>query len=197
MTLIYVLYLFAKNIVGGNYMRVYLLLANGFEEMEVTYPISILRVAEYEVVTVSISDSKCVVGSHGVHIVADAMFDEIDMYNADAIILPGGQPGTDNLASFEPLQAVIEYDSENKVVAAICAAPSILGNMGLLKHKEATCYPGYESALDDAVVSSSKVVTDGNIITASGPGGAKEFAFAIVNQLGTDAEHDKVVKIYR
>lgn len=169
-------------------MKVYIFLANGFEEMEVTFPISILRTAELDVVSVSITDSTYVVGSHGINIIADAVFSEIDPYNADAIILPGGQPGTENLAKFSPLKDVISYYEKNKIIAAICAAPSILGEMKLLVGKKAVCYPGYESKLIGATVETESFVVDNNIITAKGPGAAKSFSYAIIEKmLGLDA----------
>lgn len=169
-------------------MKVYIFLANGFEEMEVTFPISILRAAELDVVSVSISDSTYVVGSHGINIITDTVFSEIDPYNADAIILPGGQPGTENLAKFHPLKDVISYYEKHKIIAAICAAPSILGEMELLVGKKAVCYPGYESKLIGATIETETVVVDNNIITAKGPGAAKKFSYAIIQKmLGTNA----------
>lgn len=177
-------------------MKVYVFLANGFEELEVAYPVSILRAAGFDVVTVSIMGTEKVIGSHGISIIADATYGEINAFDADAIILPGGQPGTDNLHEFEQLRKVILHYGRNKVVAAICAAPLILGEIGLLEGKTAICYPGYEFALKGAKISNLKVVTDGNIITAIGPGVAKEFAFAIVKRLGTIEQYDKIGKLY-
>lgn len=175
-------------------MKVYIFLANGFEEMEVAFPISILRTAGLNVVSVSISDTSDVVGSHGISIIADTVYSEIDPYNADAIILPGGQPGTENLSKFYPLKDVISYYEKNRIIAAICAAPSIIGEMGLLKGKKAVCYPGYESKLKDAIVDTKSVVVDNNIITAKGPGAAKSFSYAIIQKL-LDAEACKKAQL--
>lgn len=178
-------------------MKAYIFLANGFEEMEVTYPISILRTAGIEIESVSIEGTKSLVGSHGVNIITDSLFTDKEFKDADMIILPGGQPGTNKLDSFIQLKDLITYYSKNKSIAAICAAPSILGKMGVLSGKEAICYPGYEYLLDGAVISGSKVVTDGNIITAAGPGVAKEFAIEIVRLIGTDAEYNKVCQMFK
>lgn len=177
-------------------MKVYIFLANGFEEMEVTFPVSILRTAELDVVTVSISDTTYVVGSHGINIIVDSIFSEIDPYSADAIILPGGQPGTENLANFLPLKDVISYYEKNRIIAAICAAPSILGDMGLLAGKKAVCYPGYESKLKGATIKTDVVVIDGNLITAKGPGSAKAFSYALVQKLSTPDIYEKIRLIF-
>ena len=112
-------------------MKAYIFLANGFEEMEVTYPISILRTAGIEIESVSIEGTKSLVGSHGVNIITDSLFTDKEFKDADMIILPGGQPGTDKLDSFIQLKDLITYYSKNKSIAAICAAPSILGKMGV------------------------------------------------------------------
>ena len=178
-------------------MKAYIFLANGFEEMEVTYPLSILRTAEIEISSVSIEGTRSLVGSHGVNIIADMLFNDKDFKDADIIILPGGQPGTDKLDAFVPLKSIITYYAESKNIAAICAAPSILGKMGILEGKKATCYPGYEKKLRGAVISDLKVVTDGNIITAAGPGVAKEFAFEIVRHIGTNKAFEKVCQMYK
>lgn len=178
-------------------MKAYVFLANGFEEMEATYPISILRFVGIEVVVVSVETEKCVVGSHGIKIDADVLFYENSFTDADIIIIPGGQPGTERLDSFEPLKKIITYYAENRAIAAICAAPSILGKMNLLQGRNATCYPGYEDELNGAIISKSKVVTDGNIITAAGPGVAKEFSLEIVKCLGDDNAYAKACQKYK
>lgn len=180
-------------------MKAYVFLANGFEEMEATYPISILRFVGIEVVVVSVEAEKCVIGSHGIKINADVLFYGNSFTDADIIIIiiPGGQPGTERLNSFEPLKTIITYYAENKSIAAICAAPSILGKMNLLQGRNATCYPGYEDELNGAIISKSKVVTDGNIITAAGPGVAKEFSLEIVKRLGDDNAYAKAFQKYK
>lgn len=178
-------------------MKAYLFLATGFEEMEAMYPLSVLRTAEFEIISVSVTGSKNVLSSHGVTVIADAVYDDLDLFDADIIILPGGQPGTENLTTFDPLKEIVKYYVENRAVAAICAAPSILGRMGLLKGRAAICYPGYESKLIGAHISNSKVVIDGNIITAAGPGVAKEFAFAIVKHIGGNSNYNKIYQIFK
>lgn len=182
--------------IGGMTLKAYLIMANGFEEMEAMYPVSILRAVGCYVTTVSITGDRNVLGSHGINIIADTLLNDIEVKDADVIILPGGQPGTNNLAKSEQLKGILDYYYHNKTIASICAAPSILGRMGMLKNRKSVCYPGYESELDGAIIPDSKVAVDGNIITAIGPGATKEFALAIVKQLGTSEEYNKALDLY-
>ena len=119
--------------------RAIVVLANGFEEMEFSYPVSVLREAEFEVITVSITGSLLVEGSHGIQIEADSLWDDTDLFSGDILVLPGGQPGTNNLIMFEKLGEIVDYYCKNRVIAAICAAPIILGQRGLLSGKRVTC----------------------------------------------------------
>ncbi len=159
-------------------------LAPGFEEIEAVNTIDILRRAQIEAKTVSISDSKEVKGAHNIGITADLMFEEIPL-DAKALVLPGGMPGTLNLKAHQGLCTLLLSfaNKENKTIAAICAAPSILGELHILKGKRATCYPGFEDKLLNAKTSHRAVVRDGNIITANGPGHAMDFALKLVEQL--------------
>ncbi|OGO85151.1 MAG: hypothetical protein A2Y22_06740 [Clostridiales bacterium GWD2_32_59] len=163
---------------------VYIFLAEGFEEIEVVTPIDIIKRAGIDIRMISISDRLEVLGAHGMTIVADETFDEADFFDAEMFILPGGKKGTENLAKHDELRSlIIEKNEQNKYIAAICAAPAILGQMGLLQDKVATCYPGNEGMLKGAKLSDNNVVTDGNIITSRGPGTAQNFGLRIVKIL--------------
>lgn len=174
-------------------MQVYLFLADGFEEIEAIAPIDILRRANINIQTVSISGTKEVTGAHGIIIHADLLFTEVDLSLNDMLILPGGMPGTKNLDAHQALKTLLaaQYKKGGKI-AAICAAPSILGKMGLLEGKEAICYPGFEEALNGAVISRNLVVKSENIITAKGAGVAVEFALQIVEELKGKSESEKI-----
>ncbi len=162
---------------------VYIFLADGFEEIEALTPLDILRRAQIPVCTVGV-DSITPHGAHNITVQADMFENDIDFTTMDAIILPGGMPGTINLENSVVVQAAIGYAAENILpIAAICAAPSILGHLGLLKDHEATCYPGFENDLHGAMLSDKAVVTDGNITTAKGAGVALEFALELVARL--------------
>lgn len=152
-------------------MKIYAYLADGFETVEALGVIDILRRAKLDVVTVSVGTSKSVMTSHNIEVKADIMFDESDYTDGDMIFLPGGGNGTKNLLAHEGLKKVIlDYYDRDKYIAAICAAPSILGHYGLLKGKKATCFPGVESELIGADYRGDGVVVDGKIITARGMG---------------------------
>ncbi len=165
-------------------MKVFVFLADGFEEIEAIAPIDVFRRAELEVTTVSVTDDQLVTGAHGMTIAADAMFDELTYEGDYLLFLPGGMPGTLNLEAHEGLRALIAQQAgAGKKIAAICAAPSILGKMGLLKGKEAICYPGFESFLSGATISTEAVVKSGTVFTAKGPGVAIDFALKLVAEL--------------
>jgi 4-methyl-5(b-hydroxyethyl)-thiazole monophosphate biosynthesis len=176
-------------------MTAYIFLADGFEEIEAITPIDILRRAGIETVTVSISESLRVVGAHHIAVEADCLFSSCDFTQADALILPGGLPGTTNLGAHQPLLDLLKrhHDAE-KLTAAICAAPSILGKLNLLDGKEAICYPSFEKALHAATISGSKVVRSGNIITAKAAGVATEFALELVATLKGTEEAQKIAQ---
>jgi 4-methyl-5(b-hydroxyethyl)-thiazole monophosphate biosynthesis len=165
-------------------MKAFVFLADGFEEIEAIAPIDILRRAEIDVITVSISDKYEVCGAHGIQVVADSLFSENDFSENDLLFLPGGMPGTKNLDEHDGLRKLIlSQVGQGKNMAAICAAPSILGKLGLLKGKEAICYPGFENLLHGATLSTANVVQAGSIITAKGPGVAVDFALKLVEVL--------------
>lgn len=167
---------------------IYIFLANGFEEIEAVSVIDILRRANIEVKVVGVSE-KFIVGAHGIKIEADLLEKDLILGDVDGIILPGGLPGADNLYKSKTVCKAVDYCMHsNKLVAAICAAPSILGKLGYLKEREATCYPGFEKNLLGAKISSESVCKSDNIITAKGPGAALMFSLKIVELIkGTDA----------
>ena len=166
--------------------KAYVFLANGFEDVEALIPVDVLRRGGVNVVTVSVvDDSQVVESAHGVQIVADALFDECDFGDADLLLLPGGMPGATNLYNHEGVRrAVSEHHAANGMVAAICAAPAVvLGQMGLLKGTNATCYPGFETMLRDARYTGALCTVDGNITTGEGPAAAFPFAYSLLTQL--------------
>lgn len=158
----------------------HLFLAEGFEEIEALATLDILRRCGIEVVTVSITGKRLIHGAHDIPIMADSLFRRSAIENSDGIILPGGMPGARNLMVYDGLRkALVAHDKQGKLIAAICAAPMILGRTGLLAGRCATCYPGFEQYLENAELSLDAVVEDGNIITGKGPAAAVEFAFTI------------------
>lgn len=164
--------------------KVYLFLADGFETVEALAPADVMRRAGIEVVTVSIMGRRNVVSAQNVPVVADALYEDICFCDADAMVLPGGGTGTDNLSAHEPLRALlVNAHAEGKLVAAICAAPMVFGRIGILKGRKATCYPGCEGDLFGAEYTAAPVEKDGNIITGCGPGVSFDFGFAIVERL--------------
>ncbi len=173
---------------------IYVFLAHGFEEMEAIAPIDILRRGEAKVKTVSVTDEKMVMGAHGIKVTTDITYKEIETENLEGIILPGGMPGTLNLEKSDAVQELISYAvNNNLLIAAICAAPSILGHKGILKGKKATCFKGFEKDLIGADVLENKVVTDQNIITCCGAGAAYDFGFAILSYLEKDGKKSEEI----
>lgn len=161
--------------------KVYIFLADGFETVEALAPVDVMRRAGLDVVTVSIMGRKDVLSAQNVTVLADELYENIAFDDADALVLPGGSVGTDNLSAHGALRALlVDACSRGLLVAAICAAPMVFGRIGVLKGKRATCYPGCEGDLFDAEYTAKAVEQDGNIITACGPGASFEFGFAIV-----------------
>lgn len=167
---------------------VYVFLADGFEEVEAICPVDILRRGGIEVKTVGVG-GKTVTGAHGIRVVADITADEAVFENTEAVILPGGMPGTLNLKKDSVVNSFIDYAVKNELIlAAICAAPSILGQKGILKGKRAVCYSGFEKELVGAEVLDIPAVREGNIITACGAGAAAEFGFLLLEALCGDEQ---------
>ena len=175
---------------------VYMFLADGFEEVEALCPLDLMRRAGIAVTTVGVN-KKEIVGAHNITVIADVTTDDFKFADdAEGVFLPGGMPGTLNLAAcpvvIDAVKTAYEY---NKLVAAICAAPSILGDLGLLVGKEAICYPGFEENLTGAIISEKKVVTDGNVITAAGMGVAYEMGITIIAYLLSDEKADEIRRV--
>ena len=162
---------------------VYMFLANGFEEIEALCPLDLLRRAGVEVTTVGIG-SDTLMGSHGIPVIADIPEGMFADSNPEMIILPGGMPGSKNLDESRTVDMALSVASrKGAFIAAICAAPMVLGHRGLLADKEAICFPGFEKELTGAKISKKRVVRDGNIITAAGMGVALEFGLELVAAL--------------
>lgn len=176
---------------------IYEFLADGFEEVEALVPADFLRRAGKTVFTVAIG-SKTVRGAHNIRVVCDLSVDEIELDDeVEGIILPGGMPGTLNLEKNKTVNEAIDYCNDNSLlIAAICAAPSILGHKGMLKNKNAVCFPGFEKELDGANVLNDECVCvcDGNIITAKGAGAAMEFAFKLIEYFYSFERADEIRK---
>ena len=170
-------------------------LAEGFEEIEAVTIIDVLRRAGLNAVTVSITGGYFVNGAHNIQIKTDLLFEEVDFDKCKMIVLPGGMPGARNLNEHEGLKArIMEFHENDKLLGAICAAPLVFGNLGILMGKRAVCYPGFESFLQGADVMTNPVLIDGNIITARGVGAALHFALEIVRILAGDDLADKLGK---
>lgn len=163
---------------------VYAFFADGFEEIEAFTAVDTLRRAGLDVEIVSVTPDEIVVGAHDVSVLCDKNFVNCDFYDAELLLLPGGMPGAGTLDKHEGLRKLIlSFAEQGKPIAAICAAPMVLGKLGLLKGRKATCYPSFEQYLEGAECVNEMVVRDGNIITAMGPGAAMEFALTIVDTL--------------
>ncbi len=164
--------------------KAYLFLADGFETVEALAPADIMRRAGIEVITVSIMGRKEVISAQDVTVVADTLYSEVCLDDANALVLPGGGTGTENLSAHEPLRAqLVEAHAKGTLVAAICAAPMVFGRIGILEGRRATCYPGCEGDLFGAEYTAATVEQDGNIITGCGPGVSFDFGFAITEYL--------------
>ena len=175
--------------------KVYVFLADGFEDVEALIPVDVLRRGGQDVVTVSVmDDSQTVESAHGVTMIADTWIGDCDLTDTDLLLLPGGMPGASNLYACEPLrQALVNQQEEGKMIAAICASPAVvLGQMGLLQGYRATCYPGFEQLLSGAEYTGELCTVDGNIITGEGPAAAFPFAYALLAILQDEAKAQQI-----
>ena len=180
--------------------KIGIFLAEGFEEIEGLTVVDILRRAEIEAETISIMGQKEVCGSHKITVLADSLYEDVDFEKLDGVVLPGGLPGTTNLLAHAGVNETIRTFAEaGKLVAAVCAAPSVLGQAGLLEGKKATCYPGYEDKLIGAEVIYDEVAEAGNIITSRGMGTTIAFALRITAYLAGEEKAEELAKkiIYR
>lgn len=161
--------------------KVCVFLAEGFEEIEALSVVDMLRRADIPVSMVSINDGLMVIGAHDIHIKADCTINDFNEEKAEMLILPGGGLGTQNLMECGKLhEYLIRANEQGKYLGAICAAPSVLGKLGLLNGKKAVCYPGFEEKLEGAITSIDPVMQDGNIITSRGMGTAMLFGLKLV-----------------
>lgn len=173
---------------------VYEFLATGFEEVEALAPVDILRRGGVEIKTVSVTGDLIVESAHGVGIKADALFENIDPTDADLLMLPGGLPGATNLNEHEGLRkALVEQNARGGRIAAICAAPLVLGGLGLLEGRKATCYPGFEKYMTGATYTADLCTVDGNITTGRGPAAVLPYSYALLEQF-VGAETAKQVR---
>lgn len=173
---------------------VYVFLADGFEIIEALAPVDMLRRAKIDVKTVGVS-SEIVTSSCGVGVKCDMTIDEFDFYDVEAVVLPGGMPGTLNLENSSAVQKGIDNaNNTNAFICAICAAPSILGHKGLLSGKKAVCFPGFENSLEGSEQCREYVVTDGKFITAKGAGVCIDFGLEIVKQLRNEELANEIRK---
>lgn len=180
--------------------KIGIFLAEGFEEIEGLTVVDILRRAAIEAETISIMGQKEVYGSHKITVLADSLYEDVDFEKLDGVVLPGGLPGTTNLLAHAGVNETIRTFAEaGKLVAAVCAAPSVLGQAGLLEGKKATCYPGYEDKLIGAEVIYDEVAEAGNIITSRGMGTTIAFALRITAYLAGEEKAEELAKkiIYR
>ncbi|MBQ6321405.1 MAG: DJ-1/PfpI family protein [Lachnospiraceae bacterium] len=164
--------------------RVYVFLADGFEEIEGLTVVDVLRRAKVDVCTVSVTGSKTIHGSHGIDLQADALFEDLTFDDASWLVLPGGMPGTLALGAHEGLKQLLLGSAARGIrISAICAAPSVLGDLGLLRGCKAACHPGFEDRLQGAEVVFDDVAEEENVITSRGMGTAIAFALTLVKRL--------------
>ena len=174
---------------------VYVLLGTGFEETEAIAPIDLLRRAEIPTLTVALAD-KTVCGGHGIRVEADITIDEMDLTDMDMIVLPGGLGGVASIRGCQAAMDAIRFAWENgKFVAAICAGPTVLADLGITDGKNATCYPGCETGMGNAkVLANEAVVQDGNIITGTSAGCAIPFGLKLIETLKGKEEAERIAK---
>lgn len=174
--------------------KVYAFVADGSEEVELLAVVDVLLRGGQDVKLVSVNGKKEVVSAHRIKLQADYEFSQADLSDGDVLFLPGGMPGTRNLGEHEGLkEALLKANQSGKRIAAICAAPSVLGKLGILEGKKATCFPGFEPELKGACFTGQGVITDGNISTARGLGYALDLGIELLKHL-TDEDHARQIK---
>lgn len=173
--------------------KVYIFLANGFEEIEGLTVVDLLRRAKIDVEMVSVEESIYVTGSHNIEVKADCLFKKAKFDEVDMLVLPGGMPGTIKLLHHtELVEKIKEFHKAGKMLAAICAAPSVLGAYGVLNGKKAVCYPGFEEKLLGAHVEKQPVIQDENVITSRGMGTAIDFSLKIIEHFSGKEKADEI-----
>lgn len=181
-----------------NQKKVAVLFANGFEEGEALFVVDILRRGDIICDTVSI-DEKTVTGSHNITVLTDKLLQDININDYDMVILPGGQPGADNLRDCEEvIEWIKEFDKQDKYIAAICAAPQVLAKAGVIKGRKVTSYPAekYKEILKETDYQENLVVVDNNVITSRGPATTFPFAYKLIEILGGNSEELKEKMLY-
>ncbi len=176
--------------------KVYVFLADGFEDVEALIPVDVLRRGGVDVVTVSTTEFPLVRSAHGVNIEADIQFEQGDYSDADLLMLPGGMPGASNLFANEGVcKAIKDQYAAGKKIAAICASPAVvLAPLGILDGKRATCYPGFEEAFQKTEYTGDLVTVDGNITTGEGPAAAFPYAYELLTQLVSKQVSDQIAE---
>ena len=173
--------------------KIAIFFAEGYEEIEALTVVDLCRRAGIWVDMVSVTDSLQVTGAHGIPVVMDKMLAEVEFDTLDMLVLPGGMPGTRNLEQVSLLMEQVKaFAAAGKYIAAICAAPSVFGHLGLLAGKNACCYPGFEEELTGANVMFHPCEADGNIITSRGMGCAIDFSLKIIEKLENDDTASKI-----
>ncbi len=167
--------------------------ADGFEEIEALTPVDVLRRAGYNVKMLSVTGKQMVSSNHDVAVKTDLLFEDADYEQADVLVMPGGMPGAATLNAHEGLRIKItEFNNAGKILAAICAGPMVLGELGILDGKTVTCYPGFEEHMKGAKVTKNLVEEDGNVVTGKGPGAAMKFALTLVEKLSNKGKADEL-----
>ncbi|MFB6342262.1 DJ-1 family glyoxalase III [Saccharicrinis sp. FJH62] len=176
---------------------VYVHFAEGFEEIEAVSIVDVLRRAGIPVKMISVTGDKLVAGNHSIPVMTDVLFENADYSEADMLVLPGGLPGAHNLRAHKGLESkLLQYKKEGKWIGAVCAAPYVLGDLGILEGEKATCYPGFEDHLDGAVKVIEPALISGKVVTGRGPGVAIKFALKIVEALkGVDIANEVAHKM--
>lgn len=170
---------------------IYLFFTTGTEEIEALGTADIIRRAGLDLQIVSITDERIITGAHGIRVECDALLKDIDFFDAELLVLPGGMPGAKNFAECHALVGrVRDHAYIGRPIAAICAAPLVLGRIGLLDGKRATCYPGFEDELKGATCTGALVEVDGQYITGKGPAAVFEFGYTIVEMMKDKATAD-------
>ncbi|RXI39532.1 DJ-1 family protein [Clostridium tetani] len=178
-----------------NVKKIVLMLAKGFEEIEALTVVDILRRVGVDCKTCSITEEKMVKGTHNIYVKSDIILKDFKEYEFSGIVLPGGMPGATNLRDNKTVIEIIkEFNEENKLIAAICAAPIVLKEADIIKNKNITSYPGFEEELKGCNYKEDKVVQNGNIITSRGPSTAIDFAFKILENIIDEKELEELKK---
>lgn len=175
--------------------KVYIFLADGFEDIEGLTVVDLMRRADIDIKTVSIKKSREITTSHGITMLTDLTFAETDFTDADMLVLPGGMPGTKYLNEYQPLRDLLtDFYKKGGKVAAICAAPTVLASLGFLEKRKATAYPSCMEGLAGAERSLESVVVDGNVTTSRGLGTAVDFALSLIGQLLGEKKADEIAE---